>query len=123
MTFVDKLDEYCNYYSAKQLSEITGVPQSTISSYRDGVEPNKERKAILSEIIGYDESQDKVFHQEIEFVDLEEAAARMGWGITKLQCALRAKEFNFGSGFKGTGKSYIYYILRKPFEKFIQENS
>lgn len=123
VTFTDKVNEYCDRYSNKKLAQEAGCDPSCITSYRDGSIPKPERKAIISEIIGYSESEeDEEFHQEIEFVDLEEAAARIGWGISKLQSALRAREFSFGGGFPGKGEKYNYYILRKPFEDFIKEN-
>ena len=123
MNFAECLNDYLENKTAKSLSELSGVSQSAISTYRDGKEPTPECKAKLAGIIGYvEEEPEPEFEPEIEYVPLEEAAARMGWGLTKLQCALRAKEFGFGSGFKGNGDHYIYYILRTDFEEFIEKH-
>ena len=123
MTFSEKLEEYCLLHSQKELSGLSNIPASTISGYMDGMEPNPERKELLSEIIGFKEKEDNTeFKQEVEYVSLDEASKRLGMGIQNLQNALKAGVFDFGIGFQGNGKKFQYYIFRKKFESFIKES-
>ena len=122
LNFRQKLDEYCLEHSQKELVEKTGIPGSTISCYRSGSTPSPERKKILSEIIGYEESEEQEFKQEIEYVDLEEASKRLGMGINLLKCGIKAGAFPFGMAIPGQGNRCYYFIFRKKFEAFIKEN-
>ena len=122
MTFCEKLEDYCLKHSQKELSEKSNIPASTLSGYMDGMEPNAERKELLSEIIGYDEKDNEEFKQEVEYVPLDEASKRLGMGIQNLQNALKAGVFDFGIGFHGNGNRFYYYIFRKKFESFIKES-
>ena len=122
LSFQEMLDNYCLEHSQKEVVEKTGIPGGSISGYRDGVEPSPERKKILSEIIGYDESNEKKFEQEVEYVELEEASVRLGMGIGMLKCGIKANLFPFGIAIPGKGNRFYYYILRKKFEKYIEEN-
>lgn len=124
MEFYEALDEYCLEHTAKAVSEKSGIPPSTISGYRDGVEPNTTNKAILSEIIGYSEQDQKEFKQEIEYIDdFSEVTARLGIGLGLLRNGLKQKVYPFGYAIKGDGERYYYKILRKKFEEYIAENS
>ena len=126
MSFQDAVDNWCSEHSGQELAELVGCNPSSISDYRDGAEPKPERKQKIIEIIGYKEEPEKDFNQEIQYVPLKEAAARLGLTEYNLKNALRVKDHplvkSFNMSFQGSGKAYNYFILRADFEEFIEKH-
>ena len=123
MSFQEAVDKWCSEHSGKKLAELVGCHPSSISSYRDGAEPEPERKQKIIEIIGYKEEEpEKVFEPEIEYMDRNEAAKRLGICKLTLEAGLRQGVYPFGIAFKGRGESYNYFIYKRDFEEFIEKH-
>ena len=123
MKFAECINDYLENKTAKSLSELSGVSQSAISTYRDGKEPTPECKEKLAKIIGYvEEEPETEFKQEIEYVDRTEAAQRLGITVAMLDAGLRAGAYPFGIAFQNRGEHYNYFIFRTDYEDFIEKH-
>lgn len=122
MTFVDCLEQYLDNHTAVSLAKQVGCAPSSITDYRDGVEPKPERKQKIAGIIGYTGEEEEEFEAEIEYVEPKEAAARMGISEYKLKFILQSGKVPFGFAYLGSGDKFNYLIFRTDFEDFMEKH-
>lgn len=109
--------------TGKELSKLTGISPSMISEYRNGTTPTPERKKVLCEVLDIEDEKRKVFTQNVEFVELNEVAKRLGISKESVMCCLQQKQFPMFIGLCWKGRhteSWSYRIYRKPFEKMME---
>lgn len=125
MGFKKALNEAINNQglTGKQVSELTGISASMISEYRNGTTPTPERKRILCEKLGIKEEEKKIYERKVDFVDLDEVAARLGISRESVMCCLQQNQFPMFIGLCWHGrhtKTWSYRVYRKPFEKMME---
>lgn len=116
----DYLDE--NSLTGKEFALQVGISETSVSKCRNGGNCNQIIKDKIANAIGYVEKPEIVYESEIEYVERDEAAQRMGMTKGMLEAALRANAFPFGVAFKNKGEHYNYFIFRTDFEKYIEEH-
>lgn len=105
------------HLTGKQLSELTGIPQTTISGYRNGASPCPANLDILEEVLELNTEAD-----DDEPFTIEDAARLLEMPLPMLKLALKKEKFKpqFGIALQRESGQWAYYVFKERLEKYLK---
>lgn len=122
MKFKDALNQAMDKarLNGKQLSELTGISEGCISTYRHGIIPPPEKLEKLKQVLDIDLDQ----NEEVKSRDiLKESADKLGMSVRSLRICLQQDLIKPQIGIACKDKhssQYTYTIFEERLDKFVK---
>lgn len=104
-----------------EISKTTGYSESSVSRWLHNGEIPSDAQDILSKNYPLDKTKE-VKECEVEYVELNEVAQRMGMSKEGVMMCLQQDKFPFGFSYLPRyGNKHNYVVYRSLFEKFLEQ--
>ncbi len=106
--------------TGKELSELTGISQSMISNYRNGVDPSDEAKYKILDVLGLKDPELELQRKAKKY-SVAQAAMLLEMSQESVRIALQRDMFNpqIGLAIPHPGGTYTYEIFKDRLDGYI----